>query len=72
MNEKWKDMKGYEGLYQVSNSGKVKRKKKDQQLQVKMTPEFKDKLRKASEKMGISMTGFVEDAIDEKIANGSK
>lgn len=72
MNEKWKDMKGYEGLYQVTNSGRVKRKKKDQQLQVKMTPEFKDKLRKASLKMGITMTAFVEDAIDEKIARGGE
>ena len=24
-NEIWKDIKGYEGLYQVSNLGKVKR-----------------------------------------------
>jgi hypothetical protein len=24
MNEIWKDIKGYEGLYQVSNTGKVK------------------------------------------------
>ena len=25
MEEIWKDIKGYEGLYQVSNSGKIKR-----------------------------------------------
>lgn len=24
MNEIWKDIKGYEGLYQISNTGKVK------------------------------------------------
>ena len=25
MGEVWKDIKGYEGIYQVSNTGKVKR-----------------------------------------------
>ena len=25
MNEEWRDIKGYEGLYQVSNLGRVKR-----------------------------------------------
>lgn len=24
MNEEWRDIKGYEGLYQVSNFGRVK------------------------------------------------
>jgi len=28
MIEEWKDIKGYEGLYQVSNLGNVKRNKK--------------------------------------------
>jgi hypothetical protein len=32
MNEQWKDIKGYEGIYQVSNTGKIRSIKRDKLL----------------------------------------
>lgn len=43
MQEVWKDIKGYEGLYQVSNLGKVKRLGNNKQMREKTLKERKGK-----------------------------
>lgn len=43
MQEVWRDIKGYEGLYQVSNLGQVKRLGNDRQMREKTLKERKGK-----------------------------
>jgi len=39
--EVWKDIKGYEGKYQVSNFGRVKSKERKHRITIKGTPTFR-------------------------------
>lgn len=39
MNEEWRDIKGYEGLYQVSNTGKVRNISYNYQLRLYCRPD---------------------------------
>lgn len=49
MNEIWKDIKGYEGLYQVSNTGKVKSLERLVPAKIKGTfQKIKEKIRKTT------------------------
>ena len=49
MNEIWKDIKGYEGLYQISNTGKVKSLERLVPTKIKGTfQKIKEKIRKTT------------------------
>ena len=66
--EKWKDIKGYEGLYQVSNTGKIKRLKtiidapymKDSGYRTIPEKELKPQMRGKYKKVSLCKNGNVE------------
>jgi hypothetical protein len=43
MEEVWKDIKGYEGLYQVSNLGRVRNKQRKYLKEIKIYKVFENK-----------------------------
>jgi hypothetical protein len=70
MEEKWKDIKGYEGLYQISNLGRVKRLKRKFQTYNHLTKRYNtriidEKILKGTINKGYNRICLTKDGIEK-------